>query len=71
MLLSLLSADNRISEPELWHWIRLAADANSPVAMKRYALSLPTADTQAVITAEVAKDLTNFPVDQIERHLAA
>lgn len=30
-----------------------------------------TADTQAVITAEVAKDLTNFPVDQIERHLAA
>ena len=29
------------------------------------------ADTQASITAEVAKDLTNFPVDQIERHLAA
>jgi protein required for attachment to host cells len=29
------------------------------------------ADTQAAITAEVAKDLTNFPVDQIERHLAA
>jgi protein required for attachment to host cells len=28
-------------------------------------------DTQAAITAEVAKDLTNFPVDQIERHLAA
>jgi protein required for attachment to host cells len=30
-----------------------------------------SADTQAAITAEVAKDLTNFPVDQIERHLAA
>jgi protein required for attachment to host cells len=29
------------------------------------------ADTQAAITAEVAKDLTNFPVEQIERHLAA
>lgn len=28
-------------------------------------------DTQAAITAEVAKDLTHFPVDQIERHLAA
>lgn len=30
-----------------------------------------SADTQAVITAELAKDLTNLPVDQIERHLAA
>lgn len=30
-----------------------------------------SADAQAAITAEVAKDLTNFPVDQIERHLAA
>ena len=30
-----------------------------------------SADTQAAITAEVAKDLTNFPIDQIERHLAA
>lgn len=30
-----------------------------------------SADTQAAITAEVPKDLTNFPVDQIERHLAA
>lgn len=30
-----------------------------------------SADAKAVITAEVAKDLTNFPVDQIERHLAA
>ncbi|MBP2446676.1 host attachment protein [Rhizobium leguminosarum] len=29
------------------------------------------ADTQAVITAEVAKDYTNMPVDEIERHLAA
>lgn len=29
------------------------------------------ADTQSAITAEVAKDLTNLPVDQIERHLAA
>ena len=28
-------------------------------------------DTQAAITAEVPKDLTNFPIDQIERHLAA
>ncbi len=49
LLLSLLTADNRISEPELWHDIRLASDANAPVAMKRYALSLPTADTQAVL----------------------
>lgn len=30
-----------------------------------------SADAQAVITAEVPKDLTNLPVDQIERHLAA
>ena len=30
-----------------------------------------SADTQAAITAELAKDLTNLPVDQIERHLAA
>ena len=30
-----------------------------------------SADTQAAITAEVPKDLTNFPIDQIERHLAA
>jgi protein required for attachment to host cells len=30
-----------------------------------------SSDVQAAITAEVAKDLTNFPVDQIERHLAA
>ncbi|MGR4845096.1 host attachment protein [Rhizobium sp. LARHSG275] len=30
-----------------------------------------SADTQAVITAEVAKDYTNMPVDEIERHLAA
>jgi protein required for attachment to host cells len=30
-----------------------------------------SADAQAAITAEVAKDLTNFPIDQIERHLAA
>lgn len=30
-----------------------------------------SADTQAVITAQVAKDLTNLPIDQIERHLAA
>ena len=30
-----------------------------------------SADTQAAITAEVTKDLTNFPVDHIERHLAA
>ncbi|AUW41617.1 hypothetical protein CUJ84_Chr001219 [Rhizobium leguminosarum] len=29
------------------------------------------ADTLAVITAEVAKDYTNMPVDEIERHLAA
>ncbi|MDL2404440.1 host attachment family protein [Rhizobium calliandrae] len=29
------------------------------------------AHSQAVIVAEVAKDLTNFPVDQIERHLVA
>jgi protein required for attachment to host cells len=30
-----------------------------------------SADTKAAITAEVAKDLTSFPIDQIERHLAA
>jgi protein required for attachment to host cells len=30
-----------------------------------------SADTQAAISAEVAKDYTNLPVDQIERHLAA
>ena len=29
------------------------------------------AHSQAVIVAEVAKDLTNFPVDQIGRHLVA
>ncbi|MDL2402300.1 host attachment family protein [Rhizobium mayense] len=29
------------------------------------------AHSQAVIVAEIAKDLTNFPVDQIERHLVA
>jgi soluble lytic murein transglycosylase len=49
LLLSLLSADNRIGETELWDWVRLASDANLPVAMKRYALALPTADTQAVL----------------------
>jgi protein required for attachment to host cells len=30
-----------------------------------------SADVQAAILAEVAKDYTNLPVDQIERHLAA
>jgi protein required for attachment to host cells len=30
-----------------------------------------SSDTKAAITAEVPKDLTNFPVDQIECHLAA
>ena len=30
-----------------------------------------SADAQAAISAEVAKDYTNLPVDQIERHLAA
>ncbi len=30
-----------------------------------------SADAQAVISAEVAKDYTNLPIDQIERHLAA
>ncbi len=49
LLLSLLTADNRIAEAELWNDIRLASDANLPVAMKRYAGSLPTADTQAVL----------------------
>jgi soluble lytic murein transglycosylase len=49
LLLSLLSADNRIPESQLWDWVRLASDANLPVAMKRYALALPTADTQAVL----------------------
>ena len=29
------------------------------------------ADTQTAITVEVAKDYTNMPVDEIERHLAA
>ncbi|RUL96745.1 host attachment protein [Rhizobium chutanense] len=29
------------------------------------------ADTQAAISAELAKDYTNMPVDEIERHLAA
>ncbi|MDR9806204.1 host attachment family protein [Rhizobium hidalgonense] len=29
------------------------------------------ADTQAAISAEVAKDYTNMPVDEIQRHLAA
>ena len=29
------------------------------------------ADTQAAISAEVAKDYTNMPVNEIERHLAA
>jgi protein required for attachment to host cells len=41
-----------------------------PKALGRIRPSL-RADTQAAITAEVAKDLTNFPVDQIERHLSA
>jgi soluble lytic murein transglycosylase len=49
LLLSLLSADNRVTETDLWDWVRLASDANLPVAMKRYALALPTADTQAVL----------------------
>ena len=30
-----------------------------------------SADTQAAISAELAKDYTNMPVDEIERHLAA
>ncbi|TCR93109.1 host attachment family protein [Rhizobium sp. BK376] len=30
-----------------------------------------SADVQAAISVEVPKDLTNFPIDQIERHLAA
>jgi len=30
-----------------------------------------SADAQATISAEVAKDYTNLPIDQIERHLAA
>jgi protein required for attachment to host cells len=30
-----------------------------------------SADAQAAIAAEIPKDLTNFPIDQIERHLAA
>ncbi|MGO7711690.1 host attachment protein, partial [Rhizobium johnstonii] len=30
-----------------------------------------SADTQAAISLEVAKDYTNMPVDEIERHLAA
>lgn len=30
-----------------------------------------SADTQAAISAEVAKDYTNMPVNEIERHLAA
>lgn len=30
-----------------------------------------SADAQAAISAEVAKDYTNLPVDQIERRLAA
>lgn len=30
-----------------------------------------SADAQAAITSELAKDLTNIPIDQIERHLAA
>ncbi|EJJ27149.1 MULTISPECIES: baeRF12 domain-containing protein [unclassified Rhizobium] len=30
-----------------------------------------SADAQAAISAEVAKDYTNLPIDQIERHLAA
>ncbi|MFC5760723.1 host attachment protein [Rhizobium sp. GCM10022189] len=30
-----------------------------------------SADVQAAISAEVAKDYTNLPVDEIERHLAA
>jgi protein required for attachment to host cells len=30
-----------------------------------------SADAQAVISAELAKDYTNLPIDQIERHLAA
>ncbi|EJZ22992.1 host attachment family protein [Rhizobium sp. Pop5] len=29
------------------------------------------AETQSVISAELAKDYTNMPVDEIERHLAA
>ncbi|KQV63881.1 host attachment family protein [Rhizobium sp. Root1220] len=30
-----------------------------------------SADAQAAITGEIAKDYTNLPVDQIERHLTA
>lgn len=30
-----------------------------------------SSDAQAAISAEVAKDYTNLPIDQIERHLAA
>ncbi len=28
-------------------------------------------ETQAAISAELAKDYTNLPIDEIERHLAA
>ena len=52
LLLSLLAADNRITEADLWNWIRLASDANLPLAMKRYALALPTADTQAALSLD-------------------
>ncbi len=65
LLLSLLSADNRISEAELWHWIRLASDANLQVAMKRYALSLPTADTQAVLAFDA---INSNPALWLARH---
>jgi protein required for attachment to host cells len=41
-----------------------------PKALGTLRQSLST-DAQAAITAQVAKDLTNIPVDQIEQHLAA
>lgn len=52
LLLSLLASDNRITEADLWTWIRLASDANLPLAMKRYSLALPTADTQAALALD-------------------
>lgn len=41
-----------------------------PKALGALRLAL-TADAQAAISLELAKDYTNMPVDEIERHLAA
>jgi len=64
LLLSVLAAENRITEADLWEWVRLASDANLPASMKRYALALPTADTQAALALDA---ITNNPALWLSR----